>query len=265
MKLYKNDYLTNLSDAEKDLYNELKLKKQLYEPGFNWLDSKKIRHYVSLFPNNFLDRYEIIESEILSKEKELLINILNNPETNERIILNFINNNRYYHIIGCILKKFPFGHHGAYLFKEFKLGTSFQADYLLIGDSSDGYHIIFVELEAPNGKIVNKDGRYSTCVNKGINQVKDWKEWIEKNYIYLKEQFNKSTRNDISLPKELYEYDSTRINYVVIAGRRKDYSEKTYRLRREYQKKDNIYILHYDNLLDLIDSVNIDNKEVRNY
>ena len=80
-----------------------------------------------------------------------------------------------------------------------------------------------------------------------------------------KEQFNKNTRNDISLPKELYEYDSTRINYVVIAGRRKDYSEKTYRLRREYQKNDNIYILHYDNLLDLIDSVNIDNKEARNY
>jgi len=37
---------------------------------------------------------------------------------------------------------------------------------------------------------------------------------------------------------------------VVVAGRRSDFSEKTYILKREYKKEKDIDVLHYDNLVD---------------
>lgn len=42
----------------------------------------------------------------------------------------------------------------------------------------------------------------------------------------------------------------SRLNYVVVAGRRNDFSEKTYEIGRKFQKRNNIRIMHYDNLID---------------
>jgi len=39
------------------------------------------------------------------------------------------------------------------------------------------------------------------------------------------------------------------MNYVVVAGRRDDFNEKTYRLARE-SKNNGVIILHYDNIID---------------
>lgn len=52
------------------------------------------------------------------------------------------------------------------------------------------------------------------------------------------------------LPSEFIEYDSSRIHYVVIAGKRKDFKDLTYNIRREYLQKEDILLLHYDNLVD---------------
>ena len=41
------------------------------------------------------------------------------------------------------------------------------------------------------------------------------------------------------------------MNYVVVAGRRIDFLDKTRRLRRDMEHSNNIKILHYDNLLDI--------------
>ena len=48
--------------------------------------------------------------------------------------------------------------------------------------------------------------------------------------------------------REFFELEKSRIHYVVIAGRRSDYKEKTYELRRRLLKSNNILLLHYDNL-----------------
>jgi len=171
-------------------------------------------------------------------------------EITEREILNFINNNKYYNIIGSIFQKYLFGHHEAFLFKEFELTSTYKADYLLIGRGSGGYSFVFIELENPYGQITNKNGEFGGTFRKGIKQVEDWDTWLEANYSSLRLIFDKYKNPRMDLTKEFNVLDKSRFNYVVIAGRRKDFNEKTYELKRKYLKRNNINIMHYDNLYD---------------
>lgn len=150
-----------LTDEELKLYNEYKEKSsKIYPAGLINEYPDKVRFCTTLFPGNYLDERILNRSDELEDLCNLFLPLLNNPETGERDILNFIRDNRAYHLIGSIQKKnYNFGHHGTYIFPEFQLGSSYQVDYLILGKNSDGYHFVFVELESPYGKISIGDGR----------------------------------------------------------------------------------------------------------
>lgn len=144
---------------------------------------------------------------------------------------------------------FSFGHHDTFIFPEFQLGTSYQVDYLLVGKNSGGYEFIFVELEHPNKNITLENGHLADALRKGERQALDWKYWLEANYSTLYETFSKYKSPNVNLPIEFMKYDSTRIHFVVIAGKRDNFSERTYQLKRQKQSE-KILLLHYDNLYD---------------
>jgi len=203
-------------------------------------------YYESLFPNNFLYIKELNDHAKLDSVSQQFLQILE-TEPSERAILNFINNNRFYFLIGAILKSsYYFGHHAAYVFKEFVLPPNFIADYLLIGKASGGHEFVFVELESPSGSIVNADGTFGTTIRKGLKQIEDWDAWIDSNFSHLKLLFQKYLGSETLLPDEFT------IHYAVVAGRRIDYKEKTYRLRRKLKSDRNITLLHYDNIIDTV-------------
>ena len=210
-----------------------------------------IRHNQSLFPNNYMDIVNLKNEEMISKQCEDFLALLNDKSITELDIKHFIQNNEYYHIPASIMKDsgYSFGHHDAFVFKEFSLGTSYVADYVLVGLSSDGYKFIFVEFENPYNNVTTKNGEFGTTIRKGLSQVDDWKRFIESNYFSIGTEFKKYTKNN--LPDEFFIYDSTRINYVVVAGRRADFKEKTYMLKRELEQDKNIKLYHYDNLYDI--------------
>ncbi|MBN2797285.1 MAG: DUF4263 domain-containing protein [Clostridia bacterium] len=214
---------------------------------------KAVRHHKGLFPNNYLD----IEGLKQVKELEIQIDrfelLLNDGSTSERTILNYINQGNY-HLIASILRGYNFGHHNAYMFKEFPLGSSHRPDYLLIGKNSGGYELIFVELESNKGSVTLQDGEFGDVIRKGIRQVEDWNVWLQANYSNLSEYLNRLKKEADSLPTELYTYDSTRIHFVVVAGRRYDYNDLTYSRRRRLKDTNKINVLHYDNLIDLAKS-----------
>lgn len=210
---------------------------------------KAVRHNMSLFPNNFMDIVDLNNTEALNQQCNEFEKLLQDVTITELDIKRFIQDKKYYHIIASLLKQYSFGHHSAYVFKEFKLGTYFSADYLLVGDSSDGHQFVFVEFENPYKNITISDGNFGDTIRKGINQINDWKYFLEKNFTTLYSEFEKYTNDN--LPDEFRRYDSTRMNYLVVAGRRADFKEKTRTLRRYSEKNDNIKILHYDNLLDI--------------
>ncbi len=216
-----------------------------------------VRHFLSLFPNNHLDNYELTcESESLENKLFNFKSLLDNTQITERQILNFIKGENAYFIIGSILKRnFRFGHHATFVFPEFKLPPNYQVDYLIVGKNSDGYHFVFVELENPYGVITLKDGTYGEAIRKGIKQVDDWEMWLEENFSNLRLVFEQALNVKEKLPKEFSVFDKTRMHFVVVAGRRSDYKEKTYRLQRKNLEERKLYVFHYDNIVDFATSI----------
>ncbi len=214
-------------------------------------------HYKQLFPNNYLDTHELDDKDSLKKMKLLFTTTLDKARS-ERPLLNFINKIGNHLIIAsllhCNLQRFS-GHHCAFLFKEFELPATYKADYLLIGLNSGGYHFVFVELENPVGNITLKDGDFGKTIRKGIKQVNDWDNWIEADFSSLKLVFKKHLGEAHALPSDFLELDKSRLNYIVVAGRRKDFQVTTYKLKRKLLKESNIHLIHYDNILDNIDDL----------
>jgi len=263
MKIYERDYtvLTEEEFAEWETIKQkeivciggkqTKIRKSLFRQY-----PKAVRHYLSLFPNNYLDIEDLANEEKLCSVNEQFLNVLNNKNTNERTILNFIKEKNAYFIIASILKSnFNFGHHDAFIIPEFMLGISYKVDYLIIGRNSGGYEFVFVELESPFGNITINNGELGGVFRRGIKQVNDWDEWLEAYYLSLNETFQKYKHPEKLLPDEFCKLDKTRIHYAVIAGRREDFNEKTYKIKRKYQESQKITLLHYDNLFDSANAI----------
>lgn len=257
--LYKRDYLLGLTDEEKKEFKEVTGRDFSVKRigGFGTANNfmafpKAVRMCKMLFPNNYLDVAELHDTERLVKANDEFANLINDEQCSERKILNFIRDKEYYHILGALIwgLSINIGNHGAYLFPEFQLGTSYKADYLLIGKNSGGYEFILVELENPYGKITLRDGELGAEFREGISQLEDWKRWLPANFASYTEKLRKYKNPSLNLSDEFYTLDLSRFHYVVVAGRRSDFSEKTYILKREYKKEKDIDVLHYDNLID---------------
>ena len=256
MRIYNRDY-TKLTEDEVNEWEVLRQKEVKSSGKLNFRKSmfrkypKAVRHYLSLFPNNYLDIEDLKDEDMLKALISNFCDFLDNDNIIERDIAKFIKDNKVYFIIASILKSnYNFGHHDAFIIPEFMLGNSYKVDYLLIGKNSGGYEFVFVELENPYGKITLKDGSIGDVFRKGIKQINDWDEWLEANYISLRETFQKYKHPNEQLPNEFISLDKTRIHYVVIAGRRDEFNERTYKERRRYSDKQKILLLHYDNLCD---------------
>jgi hypothetical protein len=261
--LYDRDYRL-LTEEEKliwqkveDTFNKCKAKKHnIITPAAMKKYYKDIPvavlYHQQLFPNNYLNTDDLKNKEKLTKTVEEFKSLLNNNAITERNILNFIRDKKAYFIIASILKGFhySFGHHNAFAFKEFELPPNHLVDYLLVGKNSDGYEFVFIELENAYGQITNNEGEFGTTIRKGIKQINDWDNWLESNYASLKLVYDKYVGDIEQLPREFHELDKSRLHYVVIAGRRKDFTKKTYQLKRKLLKSNNILLLHYDNLFD---------------
>lgn len=210
---------------------------------------KAVRHNMSLFPNNYMDIQLLKDHVELEQQCDGFEELLNINTITELDIKRYIQDNGFYHIPASIFARYSFGHHEAVLFKEFQLGTSYKADYLLAGRASGGWQFVFVEFENPYGYVTLKKGTWGDVVRKGIDQIEDWKTFIESDYSTIHSEFLKYTTQ--TLPNEFVSLDLTRMHYVVVAGRRQDFDNpKIRKLQRRCEKEKNIKILHYDNLLD---------------
>ncbi|MCK4627000.1 MAG: DUF4263 domain-containing protein [Phycisphaerae bacterium] len=261
MKLYDRDY-TELRGDEKAKWASLRQEEvnklgtlEVRQNRFRDYP-KAVRHFMHLFPNNYLDTVELQDENRLKSQLDQFRQLIDSDNVTERAITKFIKQNRAYFIVASILKRyFSFGHHGAYLFPEFQLGNSYQADNLLVGKSSDGWHFVFVELEAPVGNITLRNGNLGSAFRDGLDQVADWDTWLQAHYDSLMETFDKYRRTDECLPDDFFKFDKSRFHYVVVAGRRTDFKQKTYRIRRNKGKDNSELILHYDNLVDAAENI----------
>lgn len=258
MKIYERDY-TILTESEKKEWESVKQREIIFFDGkpsrirHNLFRDypKVVRHYLSLFPNNYLDIEDLQDEKKLKELNEAFLTLLKKPDTNERTLLQFIKDNRAYSIVASILKgNYNFGHHDAFIIPEFMIGNSYKVDYLLIGKSLGGYEFVFVEFEKPYGNITIADGGLGEAFRKGLKRIEDWEMWLEGNFVSLYETFIRYKHPDMLLSDEFRKFDRTRMHFSVVAGRRTDFTEKTYRLKRKMKEEQKITIFHYDNLYD---------------
>lgn len=254
MRLYERDYIKKPPTKEEiDEYNSIKKSEinsnsKLGRINKEHFYPKAIKQYKSLFPNNYIETSYYQNNDSVDETTGKFYDLIHAPNTNERDILRFINHTPAFYIVAGILNWYHFGHHKAFVFPEFVLG-SYRADYLLIGSGSGGYEFIFVEFELPNGRITLQSGHEGQAIRSGNNQIRDWKHEIESNFESFSAELKKYTHKD-TLPNEFIKYDSSRFHYVVVAGTREDYNETTYRDRRVAIQQENVKKLHYDNLYD---------------
>ena len=250
--LYERDYtkLTNEEIKEKEKIDKTSSKGMKYgRKNLVFEYPKAIRHFKSLFPNNYMDTQLLNDTVELEKQCNEFEKLLSDKSITELNIKRYIQKNMYYHIPGAIFSRYSFGHHEATLFKEFSLGTYYKTDYLLAGRGSGGWQFVLVEFENPYGGITLQNGDWGENVRKGLYQIEEWKTFVESSYSSVYEEFLKYT-NQV-LPDEFRRFDSSRMNYVIVAGRRQDFENATSRLKqRSSEQERNIKILHYDNLLD---------------
>lgn len=251
-RLYSRDYniLTMDEIERKEEYQKQRMQVDILSIKPMEYYPLAVRHNLSLFPNNHIELYGMREESDIPALNAKFLELINKESCLERDVLNFINQTPAYHIVGSILKdRFSFGHHELYLFKEMWLGDKYRTDYVLIGKGSGGYEFVLVEFEKPDGRIVLKDGHFGESFRKGLCQVDDWKTWMDGNFdIFVKDLA--SVKGETEFPVELTKYDSTRFHYVVVAGRRDDFTETTYRNVRDKRHRMNIHLLHHDNLYD---------------
>mgnify|MGYP000262402918 CR=1 FL=1 len=265
MKLYKRDYL-KITEEEKKEYEKVKEREIIEGSPFrrclNYEYPKAMRHYLSLFPNNFMDISDLHNKAQIREKSESFLTLLNSLENKEpeRQILRHIKNSESHFLVASILNNhFDFGHHDAYVFPEFKIGPYF-VDYLIVGQNTGGYEFVFCEFESPvnkgSKKITLKDGSFGGVIRDGKKQIKEWKRLLQSNFKCVEESFRKELHPERSLPNEFIEYDASRMHYVIVAGRRDDFNESSHREKRELSN--DCIVIYYDRLYDyairLIDS-----------
>jgi hypothetical protein len=255
MKLYTRDFskLTDEELSSKTKFEEIRRKIHSRD-DFNIIPKehfKSIMHYNSYFPNNYLCHTDLSpKNDDFFAITEIFLNLIDDKSIIERKILKFIKEYEAYFIIASIVKDYSFGHHSLFVFPEFQLSNDYKPDYVIVGKNSDGHHFIFVELESPYGNIIIGDGNFGEAIRTGINQTRDWNVWLQKNFSQIRQEFEKYSKENDILPNEFHNFDATRIHYVVIAGRRTDFDEKSRRLRREEFDTRKTKIMHYDNLIE---------------
>lgn len=201
---------------------------------------------ISKLPSNF-HVYEKKDYRLLNcqrESKELLVVI--NSSKKESDVQDYIKGNHKWFVPLSILKAYDFGHHFSCVIPEYQLGAEYRLDYLLIGKNSLGYQFVFVEFEDVNVdyklKRINSE---TDKVRKGINQIRDWKRWVEQNKGYfLSSEGIKEFANNISL---------WGFHYCLVVGRRDRMDDMSNQLRGEMQKDTGVKIMSYDRLVDYVE------------
>src|SRR5580658_9353951 len=73
---------------------------------------------------------------------------------------------------------------GAFVIPKVRLGSEYEADFLIAYEASGGLVWCAVELESPHAKIFTRKGDPSAILYHALRQISDWREWLSSNRGY---------------------------------------------------------------------------------
>jgi Domain of unknown function (DUF4263) len=152
------------------------------------------------------------------------------------------------------------GGHAEYVLSEFPLGSSFVADFVVAVKYSGAWNIHFIELEPPKDMVITKARVASKRLAGGLQQLRDWRDYISQNEVQVKEDLNRwFEKRDILKPSERYKApslksrgDHIRYKYHLVIGRRASVEEGGKRASMNSIQSDGMFTIStYDKFLDI--------------
>ena len=147
------------------------------------------------------------------------------------------------------------GHHGPYpaaVISQPRLSSDkeYRPDFLWLTKHSDAFIPVYIELERATKSWFRKDGKVTSQLKDAINQVAEWKSWLEapENLLQFYKMF--SITDDI---REHLKFDPV---FFLIYGRRERYFQTKYNIDRYFVRPDWLKWSTYDRLKPNYDSRN---------
>jgi Domain of unknown function (DUF4263) len=131
--------------------------------------------------------------------------------------------------------------HGTHVVPKFRFGGKYISDFLISEVTSGGTFWVLVELEPANIPLVTGEGNLSQRVRGGVQQVRDWRDWLTNNRDHA---IKPVAQDGLGLG------DIEGIRGWVVVGRRSMVTPRFNQLRRQLADDSNIEIMTYDRLLD---------------
>jgi len=136
--------------------------------------------------------------------------------------------------------------HGTYAFGEAALGGQYRIDWAVASGSSGGLSWELIELETPRKLPFKVNGHLSEAARGGVEQIKSWRIWLQKNADYAQRP---KTRSGLGY------HDSCFNHGIVVVGRRLQYEAAKGRahyndMRRAMKTESHIELMSYETFLE---------------
>jgi hypothetical protein len=130
---------------------------------------------------------------------------------------------------------------GAWFKPKQRLGSEYEADFLIAQQGSGGLIWYAVELERPQAMLFTKKGDPSAALTHALRQISDWREWLSQNRGYAARSREQDGLGLIDIHPEL--------DGLIIMGRGADIDTRMTARRRRLARDYRVEIETYDWLL----------------
>lgn len=171
---------------------------------------------------------------ILDGVSEEWVKLICDPATNERECLAFLSDDA-----GFFFRDMR--RDWTLVVSEFRFGTDYRADFMVpVEGYSEGPTYKLIEIESPNENPYDKRGYPTRRLSDAIQQINDWRAWIEANRNLSMDQFPSAA---------WHHYGKAKFEYQIIIGRREHTAKWRGKLQQAAQQN-GIEIRSFDYLTD---------------
>jgi len=183
-----------------------------------------------------LEQYLVLWDEITADHIMALRQALKEAKVEEDL-QNFLTENSIF------LVQHLGGGHGRYVIPKPRLGAELIPDFLIAEMSSIGIEWYGVELKSPFAEMFTSSGQPSHLVTQAIQQVMEWRTWLESNLPYAR---NPKPEDGLGLVGITSDLPAT-----ILMGRRdKEFPSNFNAFRRQTKSRQDIEIHTYDWLVE---------------
>ncbi|MET3642776.1 hypothetical protein ABIC73_004379 [Prescottella equi] len=131
---------------------------------------------------------------------------------------------------------------GRWVIPEKMFGDEYRGDFMIAEKTSVGFEWLAVECEGPQRKMFNKNGSANKWLNRGIEQINDWRTFIRENPDYTRKPRDRHGLGLVDIDSD--------VRGLVIIGRRHETPSSTNSRRRQLAIRNNLDIHSWDWLVD---------------